>query len=837
MKAFLVDNSVLQAKSPGLGYRFSKKPEDKDKKANAPWGSTVTGIDEGDGWLKLILPQGERYLPFVANGKSVLTQQESSSASLVSSSQVVIREGSLQVQAAATAQGVAPPLSTHKLQQPSDLGGGLPGYVFICSNETEQECAALQLFGSAQWELNKMKRFIRPETELFLFNFESLTLRGAFTPVGLPEQDLAMDAFGRKYRAQLRVAFNDAPLREVHLDRKLAAGPKSASEVEVLHSQLRKGQLTQASMWTRQSDQSEPSAKRNKAGGVPAKEMLAKESAAEVQHVVSDEEEHVDMADEGNCDVADGLDCDEEVVEAEIEGDADTTEVRPSSRSTAAPAPPIQSQNCKPSSVVLSAKPGSILAQKPKPAPAKQPQQPQHPLAVKPPAIVKAKASASWPTRTVTDNKGNANAASGYVFVCGKATEQECQTLCLFGLPPRELMKMESCIKPTTELFLFNFDTTNLMGPFLPAGVPAKDIAPTAFGGRFSSQVRVKRSEVLREVKVGSRLVSGPKSESEVEELRARLERGNAVTASGQAVWGGTPAKSPNLPAVRAASTSLEEPLAKRPRQGDLAGDSQCKTALVGATAIGTTPAAKVADTTDAKPAGYVFMCAASTLKEVQQRQLFGSPQRELAQMKKTITPDTKLFLFNIQSSIIQGPFLATSEVQQDLVRNAFGNRFSAHVRVRPAQAPLMEVKLATRIAAGPKSTAEVSAVLHMLHGGKPAEPNVQADWGTSTEQAEASESNLKEHTKEFWFQKDSRPAPANLPVDGQAFRALNAEARKDFVGDLEILGESFGLKAQLVLSPGQEGVDLNGDPDAIVRAKGDLLGMFEFYGVAPSQS
>lgn len=70
-QSFLVDNSVLQAESHGLGYRASKELQDMVTTKTALWGSSVTGIDEGDGWLKV----GEHFLPLELNGSRVLTPQ------------------------------------------------------------------------------------------------------------------------------------------------------------------------------------------------------------------------------------------------------------------------------------------------------------------------------------------------------------------------------------------------------------------------------------------------------------------------------------------------------------------------------------------------------------------------------------------------------------------------------------------------------------------------------------------------------------------------------------------------------------------------------------------
>jgi len=68
-REFLIDNSDLQANTKGLGYRRSKHLQDKDGTELAEWGTTVLGVDQGDGWVKI----GRRYLPTKLNGKAVLT--------------------------------------------------------------------------------------------------------------------------------------------------------------------------------------------------------------------------------------------------------------------------------------------------------------------------------------------------------------------------------------------------------------------------------------------------------------------------------------------------------------------------------------------------------------------------------------------------------------------------------------------------------------------------------------------------------------------------------------------------------------------------------------------
>lgn len=58
---FRLDNSLLQHKAPGLGFRSSKEHPpvkwDTDTFPAPCWGSVVQGQDEGDGWIKVMLSQ------------------------------------------------------------------------------------------------------------------------------------------------------------------------------------------------------------------------------------------------------------------------------------------------------------------------------------------------------------------------------------------------------------------------------------------------------------------------------------------------------------------------------------------------------------------------------------------------------------------------------------------------------------------------------------------------------------------------------------------------------------------------------------------------------------
>lgn len=76
-KVYLVFNEDLAARTSGLAFRLSKKRKQKDNLVKGPrWGTTVRGVDHGDGWLRV----GERFLPMVLGGKQVLFEQEEDEA-------------------------------------------------------------------------------------------------------------------------------------------------------------------------------------------------------------------------------------------------------------------------------------------------------------------------------------------------------------------------------------------------------------------------------------------------------------------------------------------------------------------------------------------------------------------------------------------------------------------------------------------------------------------------------------------------------------------------------------------------------------------------------------
>lgn len=66
---YLIDNSLLNAKTKGMGYRFGKDLKNVDRKSFALWGTTVRGRRENEDWIKV----GECFLPTHLKGVRVLT--------------------------------------------------------------------------------------------------------------------------------------------------------------------------------------------------------------------------------------------------------------------------------------------------------------------------------------------------------------------------------------------------------------------------------------------------------------------------------------------------------------------------------------------------------------------------------------------------------------------------------------------------------------------------------------------------------------------------------------------------------------------------------------------
>lgn len=77
---------------------------------------------------------------------------------------------------------------------------------------------------------------------------------------------------------------------------------------------------------------------------------------------------------------------------------------------------------------------------------------------------------------------------AGYIFMCSGATKPECYARGVMG-QPRGRLPAVSRIRRGAALFLYDFDSRHLHGPYRAASDGGLDLAPAAFGGRFPAQV------------------------------------------------------------------------------------------------------------------------------------------------------------------------------------------------------------------------------------------------------------------------------------------------------------------------------------------------------------
>jgi len=135
------------------------------------------------------------------------------------------------------------------------------------------------------------------------------------------------------------------------------------------------------------------------------------------------------------------------------------------------------------------------------------------------------------------------------------------------------------------------------------------------------------------------------------------------------------------------------------------------------------------------KMQGYLFSCNNATMREVANRRLMGSPDREMAQMRKSVMPNTSIFLMNFESMQLLGPFAPDGAPEQAIVKAAFGGRFGAQLRVKPTE-KLMMASIDTRFPGGPKDAAGMRLVQSAMATARPAPPDITSLWKASAQAA-----------------------------------------------------------------------------------------------------
>eukprot|EP00405_Crypthecodinium_cohnii_P014584 CAMPEP_0206449330 /NCGR_PEP_ID=MMETSP0324_2-20121206/18024_1 /ASSEMBLY_ACC=CAM_ASM_000836 /TAXON_ID=2866 /ORGANISM="Crypthecodinium cohnii, Strain Seligo" /LENGTH=703 /DNA_ID=CAMNT_0053918685 /DNA_START=86 /DNA_END=2197 /DNA_ORIENTATION=+ len=167
---------------------------------------------------------------------------------------------------------------------------------------------------------------------------------------------------------------------------------------------------------------------------------------------------------------------------------------------------------------------------------------------------------------------------NGFVFMCNDATQKKCEKYQLLGSPDSAMKPMLTHVKQdgATILFLFNITSRTLIGPFKAVSEPARDIEPTAFGGKLNAQVRVKPESLpVMSCQLEENCPPGLRSLKQVDDLRAKLMLGDIMADEAQALWtqdepsmGGASAASPTTAAAAISTKAAQVPAAaaqKRP--------------------------------------------------------------------------------------------------------------------------------------------------------------------------------------------------------------------------------------------------------------------------------
>ena len=103
--------------------------------------------------------------------------------------------------------------STWSISQ-TDTAIPASGYVFHATNVTEAECLQKRLLGSSAKNLARLRNTISSNTEavLFLYNFQSAKLIGAFRAAGPPGHKLQANAWGGRFPTQVWIEAHPRPM-------------------------------------------------------------------------------------------------------------------------------------------------------------------------------------------------------------------------------------------------------------------------------------------------------------------------------------------------------------------------------------------------------------------------------------------------------------------------------------------------------------------------------------------------------------------------------------------------------------------------------------------------
>lgn len=257
--------------------------------------------------------------------------------------------------------------------------------------------------------------------------------------------------------------------------------------------------------------------------------------------------------------------------------------------------------------------------------------------------------------------RANRNPVAGFVFLCDDKTRGEVLKLRCFGLPKKNFEEMQT-IDDTTQLFLWNFRSTQLMGPFSADGKPALNVEPSAFNGRFPAQLRFKGTGKMCSSK--KRYKVGPLDSNEV------------ATA---------------LEALGVTSEVAEDPDAKSRRR-------------------------KTVDVDDNHAPGWMYVVNNDSQSEVLRKRLIAVREARLDLLQARISPNTSIFLYNHNTRTLLGIFQSRGTPALDIDPDAFGGRFRAQMKVGLDTKTLQQCRDDKQYDGGPLTVEEVLTLSEALH-------------------------------------------------------------------------------------------------------------------------
>ncbi|EEC68273.1 hypothetical protein OsI_36310 [Oryza sativa Indica Group] len=258
---------------------------------------------------------------------------------------------------------------------------------------------------------------------------------------------------------------------------------------------------------------------------------------------------------------------------------------------------------------------------------------------------------------------------AGYIFMCSGATKPECYARGVMG-QPRGRLPAVSRIRRGAALFLYDFDSRHLHGPYRAASDGGLDLAPAAFGGRFPAQVKftidgdfmpIPESSLRSAIKenYSNGKFSSELTLAQVENLRT-LFRPIIVQPEP-----GLPNNFDDRQPARPCSMSPTAPslVCDKPHSAAENDENGCSSG-----------------SSMSSPAGYIFMCNGVTKAECYRHRVMGLPLGSLDVVSR-IRRGTALFLYDFDAKHLYGPYHADSNGGLTLVPDAFLGRFPAQVK------------------------------------------------------------------------------------------------------------------------------------------------------------